>query len=453
MYEQYGYGDFIRSVMASDITEIPGADNLHDPSGVLQRMKENYAGLYGVDQTELLINGGSAGLIASILAAVPKGGRILMGRNTHLSAYTAIRFKDLTPVYVLPGPDGRISAAAVEDVLKSEEAASDGRPPVSAVLITSPDYYGVMSDVAAVAKAVHRHGIPLIVDQAHGAHLAFFDAFLGTERSAERSGADLVVNSTHKTLLSFTGTGILNICSGRVRAEDVSGYLNLIQTTSPSYLLLGSLDVNERILRRASRDIVERWTEDLYFFRERVSFCEEVSLAAGENIDPTKLYVSVRPGGNGSPDAGGLQEGSLPEEELIRRNIWPEMHDRSGALLMTGAGSIRSDYEALAVALENIVCEKTIRKKPPEEDGALPVPEGLPEYVSVPERWEKIPLFEAEGRVVAEAVTPYPPGVPLICPGEKVSLEMMTYLGRCVALGDTVMGVDEEGRIKVGASE
>ncbi|MBR0374537.1 MAG: DegT/DnrJ/EryC1/StrS family aminotransferase [Mogibacterium sp.] len=459
LYEKYGYGEFLRDIMASDITEIPGADNLHDPSGPIRQLMENYAGLYGVKHTELLVNGGSAGVVASILACVPKGGTLLMARNAHMSAYAAIRLGDIRPVFVMPGEDGKIHAedvsAAIEwDAMMRDDpvasrkkrgaAAAPERTPISAVLVTSPDYYGVMSDISAIAAAAHRHGIPLIVDQAHGAHLVFFDQHLGTTRSAERQGADLVIDSTHKTLLSFTGTGILNICSDRVSQERVSGYLSMLQTTSPSYPALASLDVNERILRRASREIVETWLKDIRFFHENASRIDGLTVLRGEDIDPTKLSVSIELGD------GNVVEGRALDLMLRSANIWPEMFDSNGVLLMTGAGSVRSDYEVALRALYEITCEKKVRNYAVPKTSAPAFSHALPEFAGVPEKSVRIPLYQAAGRAAGAAVTPYPPGIPLICPGEKFTNDLLIKINRMMGAGITLMGVDEEGGVLAG---
>ena len=203
--------------MKWDITEIPGADNLFQAEGIIEETAEKYRELYAVIKSFLLINGTSGGIIASILASVPPGKKLVMARNCHKSVFNALSLGNISPVYLYPsiidkyGISGAVSPEAVAEALDSE-------PDAEAVILPSPNYYGICSDIRAVAEEVHRRGKVLIADQAHGAHLRFFsrfeDGFLPP--SAEESGADIVINSTHKTLASFTQSAVLNVCSDRV---------------------------------------------------------------------------------------------------------------------------------------------------------------------------------------------------------------------------------------------
>ncbi|MBB1547734.1 MAG: aminotransferase class I/II-fold pyridoxal phosphate-dependent enzyme, partial [Mogibacterium sp.] len=319
LYGIYGFGDFIKNVVGNDITEIPGADALQQPRERIKDIMEGYAGLYGAKHTELLVNGSSAGLMASILGSVPRGGKLLMGRNSHRSVYGALRLGGVDPVYIMPEIDDETGLQLGLDPDKIEAALIED-PDIKAVLVTSPNYYGVLSDIERIASIVHLHGRILIVDQAHGAHLKFFD-YLRSEdglphRAAENCGADIVVDSTHKTLLSFTGSAILNICTERPDVSRISELLRMLQTTSPSYLLMGSLDINQQILRMDGYNLIKNWDADIKYFYQEAAQIAGLGLIDRIDLDETKVSITM--------SALGLSGPKLAEE-LEKRNIWVEL--------------------------------------------------------------------------------------------------------------------------------
>src|SRR5665647_1872789 len=213
-YKRFGYVDFMNNFFDYDITEIEGADNLFQREGIIKAVSEKYARLYGVKQSFLLINGTSCGLISAILATVPKGKKIVMARNSHKSVFNALNLAGIEPIYAYPEliEDWKISGAItsfeIEEILRRN-------PDAEAVILPSPNYYGICSDIEEISEIVHKFGKILIVDQAHGAHLNFFNHYKieGFPLAAERAGADIVVNSTHKTLASLTQSAVLNVCS------------------------------------------------------------------------------------------------------------------------------------------------------------------------------------------------------------------------------------------------
>ena len=216
IYTENGYGDFLDCIGDCDITEIAGADNLFQAEGIIKETMEKYRRLYEVSDSYLLINGSSAGLIAAVMSTVPPGGRLIMARNCHKSVFNGIRMAGGEPVYAYPevikdyGISGEITP---QEIARCIEAYPDS----SAVILSSPNYYGICSDIAAISEIVHKAGMLLIVDQDHGAHLHFFDKYTdGKKKAAEHLGADIVINSTHKTLLSFTQSAVVNLCGSRI---------------------------------------------------------------------------------------------------------------------------------------------------------------------------------------------------------------------------------------------
>lgn len=440
LFAKCGYGDFAQNMIGNDVTEIPGADNLFDPRSSILQTKKNYAKLYGALHTELLVNGSSAGIIASIMASVPRGGKLILGRNSHHSAFSAMRLGDIDPVYVRPEIDGK-SGLQTYITPESVRKAIELNPDASAVLITSPNYYGILSDIRRIADICHRAGLILIVDQAHGAHLKFFDRSSNTKHAAENLGADLVVNSTHKTLLSFTGSGILNVCSNRVDLEAIGEILHMVQTTSPSYLLMGSLDVNEKIMSRLADDLVRSWKEDLLYFYRKAPHIEGVEVFTHEMLDMTKINISMAELGISGEELG---------RKLRYNNIWVEMVHGDYVMLMTGAGNTRDDYVELLRALQRISDDSGYSK--PLHHGSESYDFDL-EVAIIPSKKEKIPLYLSEGRVIYNPVIIYPPGYPVACPAEVMNLAAITCISKALSNGESVVGVDDEGQIIVGKEE
>ena len=464
LYGIYGFGDFIKNVIGNDITEIPGADALQQPRERIKDMMDGYAGLYGVKHTELLVNGSSAGLMAAILGTVPRGGKLLIGRNSHRSVYGALRLGGISPVYIMPEIDDETGLQLGLDPDKIEEALIDD-PEIKAVLVTSPNYYGVLSDIERIANIVHLHGRILIVDQAHGAHLKFFDYLRNEDglphRAAENCGADIVVDSTHKTLLSFTGSAILNICTERPDVSRISELLRMLQTTSPSYLLMGSLDVNQQILRMDGYNLIKNWDADIKYFYQEAARIEGLGLIDRIDLDETKVSLTMTALGLSGPELA---------EELEKRNIWVELTHGSYVMLMTGIGNERGDYEDILAALRDLSAQYRGRlseagqahpeaqNQTPETAAEKPVPaqatsdSALTERLEqrrIPDTYDEIPLYNAEGRVLYESIIPYPPGSPIACPGEVLSKEVILYVRDQLVAQHVVLGVDEEGRVKV----
>lgn len=449
-----GYGEKIKRLAEWDITEIFGADNLFQPETVIRRTMQKYERLYETRRSYLLINGSSAGIIASILASVRRGGRLIMARNCHKSVFNALSLGGIEPVYLRPQVDERYGVAA--EVRACDVAALlDSEPQAAAVILASPNYYGICSDIAAIARETHKRGKLLIVDQAHGAHLKFFanhaaalprdpDHTKGGLRfplPAEAQGADLVINSTHKTLASFTQTAVLNVCSDRIDCSLLEDGLQMLQSSSPSYPLMATLDFNADLLAEKGLELMEQWRNDLLWFYEKAANIRGLSLMKGRLMDPSKINLDM--------SACGL-DGDRLERELMSAGIFPELVSGDIVMCMTGIGNTRSDYERLAAALAALserygqrygqadANDAAGRKA---ENGSVP---GKLSFHGLPQSREKIALSQAAGRVCAMSLIPYPPGIPLACPGEELDAETVAALLSLRRSGRKVIGVDEE---------
>lgn len=433
-----GFGKFLDNMVGNDITEILGADNLTCPRSSLMEVANRYKRQYGCIATELLVNGSSAGLMASILTAVQRGSKLILGRNSHHSAYSAMRLGGISPVYLRPEINKKYNLLGKMLVSEVQEAI-DENPDAAAVLITSPNYYGLLSDIYSISKVCHDAGMVLIVDQAHGAHLKYFDENEHFKRAAENCGADLVVNSTHKTLFSFTGSGILNVCSYDIDLDFLRENLRMLQTTSPSYLLLGSLDMNSQIMERHGKEIVQHWSDDVKYFYKQAERIDGLTVIRDFALDTTKINISMA-------DLG--MSGDMLERELRTKNIWAEMAHGEFVMLMTGAGNLRSDYEYLLKVLRDLSSSFGIGRKTKRTIQSLP--DFNPAINEIPLQEEKVPLYASEGRVVYSPLICYPPGSPIICPGEIMDMEVISYIQKTLANGSDIIGVDDEGEISVG---
>ena len=445
IYREYGYGAFLDAIMDCDITEIPGADNLFQTEGVLKETMERYRAMYGTKESYLLVNGSSGGLIAAILAAVPKGGKLIMARNCHKSIFNALSLGDITPVYAYPETIedyGILGAVSPEEVAR----CLDENPDAAAVILPSPNYYGICSDVAAIAEAVHARGKVLIIDQAHGAHLNFFSKYQlpGFPSAAEAVGADVVINSIHKTLASFTQTALLNLCSERIDKYDLEDRLQAIESSSPSYPMMASLDINADLLEHRGEELMKEWADNLNWFYERAEQdVPGMRIMRHPLLDATKLNIDM--------SAYGLNGNEL-EDLLMEKDIFVELVTGNILMCMTGIGNRRCDFEKLLEALKDIAAERgnCLRNRGTEKPEQPEAVTRKLAMTNVPLRKERILLSEAAGRVCASSVIPYPPGIPIVCPGEIFDEEVIDYIRTRRQAEEKVIGVDGLGRVAVG---
>ena len=440
IYKKFGYTEFLEKMMDCDITEIIGADNLFQTEGILKAAQEEYAKLYGVKRAYMLVNGTSGGVIAAIMASVPKGGKLVMARNSHKAIYNALLLADIQPVYAYPemieeyGISGEITAEEITRCL-------DENPDASAVILPSPNYYGICSDIRKIAEIVHARGKILIVDQAHGAHLKFFSdcGFSDMPQSAEEQGADIAVNSIHKTLASFTQSAALTFNSDLLDHYTLEDKLQMIQSTSPSYILMGSLDINADIIKNHKEEVFTAWHDALAYFYAEAENISGLAVIRDAKLDFTKINLDM--------SAYGLSGAEL-EHLLMEKGIYAELTTGNILMCMTGIGNTKADMEKLLEALREIAASHPLAEGKKQTPPA--VLEARFELCAVPAKKERIPLEMGAGRICASSIIPYPPGIPFICPGERITEEVITYIAALREAGEKVIGVNAEGEIIVG---
>ena len=440
IYRKFGYTEFLEKMMDCDITEIIGADNLFQTEGILKAAQEEYAKLYNVKRAYMLVNGTSGGVIAAIMASVPKGGKLVMARNSHKAIYNALLLADIQPVYAYPemieeyGISGEITAEEITRCL-------DENPDASAVILPSPNYYGICSDIRKIAEIVHSRGKILIVDQAHGAHLKFFSdcGFSDMPQSAEEQGADIAVNSIHKTLASFTQSAALTFNSDLLDHYTLEDKLQMIQSTSPSYILMGSLDINADIIKNHKEEVFTAWHDALAYFYAEAENISGLAVIRDAKLDFTKINLDM--------SAYGLSGAEL-EQMLMEKGIYAELTTGNILMCMTGIGNTKADMEKLLEALREIAASHPLAEGKKQTPPA--VLEARFELCAVPSKKERVPLSEGAGRICASSIIPYPPGIPFICPGERITDEVITYIAALREAGEKVIGVNAEGEIIVG---
>ncbi len=424
-----------------DITEIHGSDNLHAPEGIIKEAQERARKFYGGDYTFFLVNGTTCGVISMIMAVTNPGDKIIVPRDCHKSVINGIILGGLAPVYVKPEIDSALSLS-MGITPQSIESTIKEYPDIKAVIITYPNYYGVCSDIQKIAEIVHRYDKVFLVDEAHGSHFKLSDKL---PISALDAGADIVVQSTHKTLPALTQASMLHAKDGRVDIDKLKFMLSLNQSSSPSYLLMASLDLAMAIVGEEGNFLMEKLLDNLNNFIDEVKKIQGLEILSKEiigkhgvkDIDRTKITINMKKLGI---------EGTRLEEILRKKyNIQIEMADIHNILVVSSIANEKNDFNRLFKALRAIANDKGIVHRKtliPEFSFMIPKIGFLPREALYREK-ESIPFIKSVGRASGEYIIPYPPGIPLICPGEIISEEVIEYVKLLKDLGIGIIGMSQ----------
>lgn len=435
-----------------DITEIDGFDDLHHAKEILKEAQEKAAKLYHADETFYLVNGSTVGLLSAIIGCTSKGDRILVARNSHKSVYHAVLINELKPVYVYPTYDARQNLngkISVEDIAQSIEKYPD----IKAVVITSPTYDGVLSDVKEISELLHSKQIPLIVDEAHGAHFGFHPYF---PQRANDLGADVVINSLHKTLPALTQCALIHINGELVNKEKIKQYLHMLQTSSPSYVLMASMSECIEFLNESGNEIFEQYVKILDETRNKLKKLRCLELIETEGFDKSKIVISAK-----NTKMTGKE---LYEVLLHKYHLQMEMAAGTYVLAMTTLADTKEGMDRLVKALFEI--DKTLNLKIEQSENGkkdFSLPKLIQIYSpakisSIIEKDKKIKtksfLFrECEGKISTEYAYVYPPGIPIIVPGERISKEAADLLCLYEKLNFSIEGLHVENEIEVLINE
>lgn len=507
-----------------DITEIDGFDNLHHAEGILREAMEEAAEIYGADHSYYLINGSTCGILSAICGCTKSGGNILMARNCHKAAYHGAMLHQLDVEYIYPeylesyGINGGIRAEDVRAALERNKSEGNvdesdincgkSSKKIQAVLIVSPTYEGIVSDVQAIADVAHEYGIPLIVDEAHGAHLPFayeedrhislsdtteteadIEEIIGEEettdiwtskfpKSALECGADVVIQSLHKTLPSFTQTAIMHIKDGYANRRKIEQYLGMFQSSSPSYLFLAAMDRCITFMNEDGREEMKHYEERLDQFYDQLKELKVLSvldhrICGEESVfdwDMSKIVISTRQAVTFAKKTSDEDEnediarfGGEALSELLRKKYHLEMEMAAPeyVIAMTSLMDTAEGLERLANALKEIdedLCEEILqtvfheqlssdRKKNLEKEAQLAkIPKAVPVLklgAAMDLKGQRITLKDSLHMVSQEFVYLYPPGIPILAPGEKITKEILDRISWYQSMGFSVQGLSD----------
>lgn len=428
---------------AIDITEIDGFDNLHHAQGILLEAQKRAAQLYGAEESFYLVNGSTCGILAAVSAATQRGDTVLMARNCHKAVYHAVFLNGLHAEYLYPeadmerGINGSILPEQVRRALEGQEAQR-----ISAVVITSPTYDGVVSDIRRIAAEVHRAGAVLIVDEAHGAHFPMHEYFPETSLAC---GADLVINSLHKTMPALTQSALLHVQGSRIDRERLRQYLGIYQTSSPSYVLMAAMDRCVRLMQDRGEALFAVFTERLEKMRLELGKMKRLYLVTGKeselsafDYDRSKVLISTeRCVYSGRELAEILRDEYHLEVEMDA----PEYVTAIMTVSDTQEGFDRLTRALLEVDRELTETPKTMRKIKQQGHRWIKTLRSLPKNKEVMtidaaanSEAHAVWLRESAGCISAEFVYLYPPGIPLLVPGEQITQELLeefSYYRKC----------------------
>ena len=423
----------LESLTIIDSTELAETDNLHQPIGIIKKAQENAAEAFNSDKTFFLVNGSTAGVYAMIMSAVEPGNKIIIGRDCHQSVINALILGDIQPIYIYPEDDVKngitlgISPEKVEELLVEHKE-------IKAVLITYPTYYGIASDLKKITEIAHKYDKIMLVDGAHGAHLGLSEKLPITPMEC---GVDAVVESTHKTLLSLTQSSMLHVKGNRIDREKLKFMLRVHQSSSPSYILMASLDLAANIYKEKGNYLMDNLLCNIREFKKRIKNVEGVTILderitgrkSVEALDQTKIYIKLK----------GVLGSRF--EQVLRKDydIQMEMANEKGVLGITSIANEKEDFSKLALAIEEISQRYSKVPKPKDilkniiTNNNCNFSIDTPECIYTPRKahyMKKGPILlkKSVGLVCGESIIPYPPGIPLIVAGELIREETVQRL-------------------------
>lgn len=434
------------NIMAIDVTELSDTDDLHHPEGVIREAQQLAAACFGADETLFLTGGSTAGNLAMILAVCAPGETLIVQRNIHKSVLHGLMLAGAYAVFISPVTDsssGLATIPALEDV----EEAIRRNPHAKGVMLSTPNYYGVCSDLTDYASLAHRMGLPLLVDEAHGAHLGLHPAL---PPSALQAGADAVVQSTHKTLPALTMGAMLHVSGDHISRGALRHALTMIHSSSPSYPIMASLDIARAMVAAEGSALFDKGLITVSRFRRGMrelesvyTLLEERDLTlSGIRLDPFRIVLY---------DRTGTLSGFQLLELLSERNCWAEMADERYVVLIFGVRSSGQDADKLYEALRDIAGQAGLTEKASDNAAdrmdhheiinvyghaeRIGSPFLISRMLPADEVAEMVPLIDALDRKAAEPVIPYPPGIPLVYAGESISREAISAIRSLAAAG------------------
>ncbi|WP_247218317.1 aminotransferase class I/II-fold pyridoxal phosphate-dependent enzyme [Synechococcus sp. C9] len=434
------------AVFTADLAELPGLDNLGQPTGVLREAQARVAEIFGAEHTWFLVNGATAGVLASLLAVHRENGCVILPRQVHQSVIHGLILTGAKPIFILPEWDaqqqvwGGIDPGKLTAILASKNHSS-----INALVLNSPTYKGVCGAVAECIEIAHEYNVPVIVDEAHGAHFPFHPQL---PDSALTLGADLVIHSTHKVLTSLTQSALLHQQGNRINPQQISQCLRLVQSSSPSYLLLASLVAMAEQMADQGEALFDQLLAQIAKFIPAINHipgCHTLKINPNQigftAQDPTRLVIQTQ--------ALGVTGFMLDELLHEQYKITAEFPDYADLTFILSPSHTEADLQIFVQALQEISTNR-----PAQPLTALPPLPAVTEAVMSPREaffapQKMLPWREAVGQISATTVSPYPPGIPVLLPGEWITPEVVDYLQELDRLGGQVVGVEIDQTIAV----
>ena len=422
---------FGKSIFTADLTELTELDCLFAPEGGVKQAQQLAADAFGSSQTWFLVNGSTCGIEAAILATCNNNDKIILPRNVHSSVISGLILSGAIPIFINPEYDTNLNIAHSITV-ESLSIALQKHPDAKAVMMVYPTYYGVCGDIKTVAELTHKYNIPLIVDEAHGSHFAFHPEF---PVSALSAGADLTVQSIHKTLGAMTQASMLHVQGERININRLNKSLQLTQSTSPSYILLASLDAARHQIAIHGQELLTKTLQIAEEAKNRINEIPGLSILSflplpHSSSDNTRLTAIVSELG-----ITGFEAEEILDEKF---NVTPEFASSQTVTFIISLGNTASDIEILVKAFKTLALEFRKPLLEIKKRSLSNIPESnlhLSPRQAFFSSTETVPIQEVINRISAETVCPYPPGIPLLIPGEKISSAVVEHLLNVKAMG------------------
>ncbi|MEH2226545.1 aminotransferase class I/II-fold pyridoxal phosphate-dependent enzyme [Nostoc sp.] len=435
-----------KAVFRADLTELADLDNLFAPQGVIQEAQQLAAEAFGASQTWFLVNGSTCGIEAAILATCGTGDKIILPRNVHSSAIAGLILSGAIPIFLHPEYDPVLDIAH-SITPNAVQSALQQHPDAKAVLTVYPTYYGVCGNLSAIANITHEYNIPLLVDEAHGAHFAFHPKL---PTPALAAGADLTVQSTHKVLGAMTQASMLHVQGNRIDCDRISKALQLVQSTSPSYLLLASLDAARQQMALYGKMLMSRTLQLAEEARTRISEIPGLSVLEMPQLeespgfialDKTRLTVTV----------SGLGLTGFEADEILDEKfaVTAEFASLQHLTFIISLGNTPADIEQLVQGFTTLAKEYRRSNLTVKNQVWLNLDRTLDYALELSPREaffavsEILPLTQTNKRICAEIVCPYPPGIPVLMPGEVITKPVLEYLQQIQAMGGFISGCND----------
>ncbi|MEG1312528.1 MAG: aminotransferase class I/II-fold pyridoxal phosphate-dependent enzyme [Romboutsia sp.] len=430
VYDKLGYNLIVESMYKMDTTEIIGTDNLHSPEGIIFESQKRASKVFKSDKTYYLVNGTTCGIQASIMALCNPKDKIIVNRDCHQSVINGCILGDVDPIYITEDIceyTNIVKGVKVDDVIKVINNNIDAK----AILLTYPTYYGITYDLKIICDYAHSKNIIVIVDEAHGAHLGLSDKL---PKTALEQGADLVIQSTHKTLPAFTQASMIHTQGNRVNQTRLSSMLRFVQSSSPSYILMASLELAVDIYEKKGIELMEELLFHIDEFIDNIKNNKFINIY--NEYDKSKIFIEL--------NSIGLTGYEL--EEILRKeyNIQVELANYYGILLICTIGNERQNFKILELAL-NKICKRDNNKNELEK---IKYPIQNPLKVLSPrdafyKSKKSVKINDSIGKVCGEYIIPYPPGIILLSPGEIITKEIIDYILLCHEKGMNINGLKD----------